>query len=160
MRPLGLTFLLLLGLTLFQAAPAQLNLPEIVQLPNDDFVSSWGETRAIDNRDRPDFSLRGVEASFRCTASGTFKPGSRMRDYYNLRDFEQTLSGSIRFIQDVTAALNNLSLANELQWAVMNCVIPEAIEGEDETQERLDKALERAERERERRREREEKSRE
>jgi hypothetical protein len=133
----------------------QLNLPQIIQLPTDDFVWPWGQTRPIDDLDQPEFSFTGGELSFRCTAKGSFKPGSHMRDEYNSRAFEQSLTGSIHFIQDATTALNELYLNNDLQWALLECIIPETIEPADEAQERLDRALERAERERERRRERE-----
>jgi hypothetical protein len=77
-----------------------------------------------------------------------------MRDYYALREFEQSLTGSIYFIQDVTARFNDLYVSNDLQWALLECIIPETVEPEDEIQERVDRAVERAERERERRRER------
>ena len=131
------------------------NIPTIVQLPTEDFVFPWGETRPTDNLEEPEFSFTGVERSFRCTAKGTFKPGSHMRDVYAAREFEQSLTGSIYFIQAVTEAFNQLYLSNDLQWALLDCRIPETVESEDETQERLDRAVERAERERERRRERE-----
>lgn len=155
---LGLAALIASCLALPRGVTAQLNLPQIVQLPTQDFVYSWGETRPIDDLDRPEFNLRGVEASFRCTATGNFKPGSHMRDYYNLRDFEQSLTGSIYFIQDVTYRLNQLYLSNDLQWAILNCIIPVTVEPEDAVQEKLDKAVEKAQRDRERRREREARS--
>lgn len=141
------------------AASAQLPIPPIVNLPTEDFVWPWGQLRPVDNIEEPEFKLTGVERSFRCTATGTFKPGSHMRDVYEARQFEQSLSGSIQFIQDTTAALNSLYASNDLQWALLECIIPETTESEAETQERLDRALERAERERERRREREEQER-
>ena len=50
--------------------------------------------------------------------------------------------------------LNQLDLSNDLQWAVMECIIPQATESEQEIQEDIDRALERAQREREKRRER------
>lgn len=128
------------------------NLPPIVQLPTEDFVWTWGEPRSADDPEDPDFSVDGVEGPFRCTLNGTFRPGSRMRDYFNLREFEDSLTFTITFIQDATARLNSLFLANELQWAVMNCAIVETPESEAQQQQRLDRALERAERERERRR--------
>jgi hypothetical protein len=137
------------------SAWGQPNIPQIVQLPADDFVWPWGQMRPIDDLEQPEFSFSGVELSFRCTAKGSFKPGSHMRDEYNAREFEQALTGSIHFIQDTTAALNELYLSNDLQWALLECVIPETIEPEDAIQERVDRAVERAERERERRRERE-----
>jgi hypothetical protein len=133
----------------------QLNIPTIVQLPTDDFIWPWGDLRPIDDAQKPEFTMTGVELSFQCQAKGTFKPGSHMRDFYALRDFEQSLSGSIHFIQDVTARFNALYQSNDLQWALLECVIPETVEPEEEVQERVDRAVERAERERERRRERE-----
>jgi hypothetical protein len=139
-------------------ASGQPNIPTMVQLPASDFIWPWGDMRPIDDVEQPEFSLSGVERSFRCTARGNFKPGSHMRDVYTARAFEQSLNGSINFIQEVTAALNELDLNNELQWALLECVIPDTTEPEDETEERLDRAVERAERERERRREREERS--
>jgi hypothetical protein len=131
-------------------------MPPIVNLPTDDFVWPWGQLRPIDNIEEPEFEISGVERSFQCTATGSFKPGSHMRDVYEARQFEQSLMGSITFIQTTTATLNNLYLSNDLQWAVLECIIPESVESEDEAQERVDRAVERAERERERRREREE----
>jgi hypothetical protein len=140
------------------SAGAQLNLPRIVQLPEDDFVYTWGDNVSVDDRTRPHFTIKGIERSFRCTLTGAFRPGSRMRDYYNQRSFEQELVQSIEFIQLGVARLNELYLSNNLDWAVMDCAKPRTEESEDEVQERLDRAVERAERERERRRAREERS--
>lgn len=137
------------------AASAQLAGPPIVNLPTDDFVWPWGQLRPIDNIEEPEFKVSGVERSFHCTATGVFKPGSHMRDVYEARQFEQALSGSIQFIQDTTGALNSLYASNDLQWALLECIIPETTEAETEAQERLDRAVERAQRDRERRRERE-----
>lgn len=146
---------LVIGALAWSAIPAQSGLPQIIQLPTDDFVYTWGDSASVDKRTRPDFTVRGVEQNFQCTLTGAFKPGSRLRDFYNLREFEQSLSGTIYFIQQATARLNDLYLQNQIDWAVMDCIIPETIEEEVERQERLDKAIERAERQRERRRARE-----
>ena len=139
------------------AASAQLNLPQIIQLPDDDFVWPWGQADSVDERSRPDFNINGVERSFRCTLTGAFRAGSHYRDFYNLRDFEQALSSTIYFIQQAAALLNELDLKNEIDWAIMDCIIPESTRSEEqqEMEERLDRALERAERQRERRRARE-----
>jgi hypothetical protein len=137
------------------AASAQPSIPQIVTLPTEDFTWPWGETRPIDDVERPEFTVSGVERAFQCTAKGSFKPGSRMRDTYAMREFEQALNGSIYFIQEATATLNQLDLSNDLQWAIMECIIPESTESEQEIQEDIDRALERAQREREKRRERE-----
>ena len=136
------------------AAWGQLNIPTIVNLPTDDFIWPWGEMRPIDDAEDPEFTVSGVERSFRCTAKGSFKPGSHMRDTYAKRDFEQSLNGSIYFIQAATQRLNELDLSNDLQWALMECIIPDASDSEEAVQEELDRALERAQRERDKRRER------
>lgn len=138
------------------AIDAQPNVPRIVQLPSDDFVWSWGTAARVEDRARPDFEIVGIEASFRCELTGGFRPASRMRDYYNLREFEQELSSSFEFIQDATRALNSLYQRNELDWAIMDCIKPEGEETQDAADDRAARALERAERARERRREREE----
>jgi hypothetical protein len=155
MRLLSHLGILLGGCSILAGAVCgQLSVPVIVQLPTEDFVWSWGDTRPIDDRERPEFTTTGGEAAFRCTATGTFKPGSRMRDFYNMREFEQSLNGTLYFIQVATATLNDLYLSNDLQWATLDCAIPETIEPEEAVQEQLDRAVERAERERERRRKR------
>ena len=142
-------------ITASTGAWGQLNIPTIIQLPDEDFIWPWGQSPGIDDRSRPEFTLNGVESKFRCTAVGAFKPGSRMRDENNRRNFEQALDGSIYFIQAVTDTFNNLILSNDLQWAELDCAAPTASATEIKEQERLDKALERAQRDRERRRARE-----
>jgi hypothetical protein len=135
-------------------ASAQLGLPQIIQLPSEDFTYVWGENISIDDRERPDFKFNGTELPFDCALTGSFRPSSRMTDYYNMREFELALMQTLYFIQDATRILNDLYLDNQLDWAIMECVIPESSDTEDREQERVDKALERAERQRERRRER------
>lgn len=136
-------------------ALAQLQLPNIVQLPTEDFVWVWGENVPVDKRSRPEFTIQGGEQGFLCMLTGSFRPNSRMRDFYNKRDFEQTLGTTLYFIQDATAALNQLYLSRDLDWAIMDCAVPQGEQSEEKSQERLDKAIERAERQRDRRRARE-----
>jgi hypothetical protein len=154
---LQITTLVVLSLSAF-ALNAQVQLPQIIQLPDQDFVYAWGDNASVDKRNRPDFTVHGVERSFRCTLTGAFKPGSHMRDYYSLREFEQSLSTTIYFIQEATARLNDLYLQNELDWAIMDCIIPQSVEDEDKRQEKVDKAVERAEKQRDRRRAKEERA--
>jgi hypothetical protein len=157
MRSIGpAVALLAAGIIGWTSATAQLGIPGIVQLPTQDFVWTWGNARSVDDRTRPHFSISGVEQQFQCTLTGSFKLGSRMRDFYNQREFEQELSMTLEFIQLATYRLNDLYLTNQLQWATLNCVIPETLESETRTQDRVDKALEKAERQRERRRAQEE----
>lgn len=143
------------GATLVSAnALAQLNLPRIVQLPSDPFVWNWGRNLR-EYRDRPDFTINGFQDKFQCKLTGSFRPSSRMSDFYNQRDFEQSLSSTLYFIEDATAALNYYYRQGDLQWAMLDCQVPEGQPTDEATQERVDRALERAERARERRRSRE-----
>jgi len=137
-------------------ASAQISIPNIVQLPTEDFVWNWGRGRAsgFDDQDRPEFSIQGNEREFRCLLTGSFRLGSRMRDFYELREFEQQLLSTLTFIQDATIAMNNFTRTNDLGWATLDCAVPESEVSEDKEQLRLDRAVERAERARERRRRR------
>jgi hypothetical protein len=148
--------ILALPLSAVLAMPVQGQLGSaFVQLPTEPFVWPWGEA-SVDDRSRPDFEVRGREQQFDCELTGSFRLGSRMKDFYNLREFEHTLSTTLYFIQDTTYTLNDLYRMNELDWAILDCQIPTAEESVDEVQERIDRAVERAERQRERRRRREE----
>lgn len=150
---------LLLTALVATGVSAQITIPNIVQLPTQDFVWNWGRVTAagFDTPERPEFTIQGTESGFRCTLTGSFRLGSRMRDFYEMREFEQSLSGSLYFIQDATETLNYYTQTNDLGWATLDCAMPEDIEvSADKEQQRLDRAIERAERARERRRSREE----
>ena len=136
---------------------AQPSIPNaaLYRLPNEDFVYTWGNSTP-EERSRTHFQIEGREAQFFCRLSGRFRPGSRMSDFYNLRAFEQELIGTLYFIRDATYRMNELDFANELDWALLECTIPDYTADEEKAQERVDRALERAQRERERRRAREE----
>lgn len=145
---------LILGAFVSATALAQLTVPRIIQLPTSDFIWNWGRPPTIDRPTRPDFAIQGSEREFRCTLTGDFRPASVLSEYRTLRDWEFSLSGSIYFIQAATADLNTYYQANQLAWATLDCRIPETGPvDEDKTQERIDRALERAQRQRERRRE-------
>ena len=151
MKTIGLAASLLFATT----ALAQLTVPRIVQLPTTDFVWDWGNARG-DERLRPHFEMVGRERRFTCNLTGGFKPGSHMRDFENMRAFEQELSATLYFIQDATYILNDLYRQNDVQWARLDCKLPEEIERDpDEVQDDVDKALERARRDQQRRRDRE-----
>jgi hypothetical protein len=137
---------------------AQITIPNIVQLPTEDFVWNWGRVTAagFDTPERPEFTIQGTESGFRCTLTGSFRLSSRMREFEGMREFEQSLNGSLYFIQDATETLNYYTRTNDLGWATLDCVLPEDNEvSTDKEQQRLDRAVERAERARERRRSRE-----
>lgn len=139
------------------AATAQLPNPFYrVQLPDEDFVWPWGMPLRNEDRQRPDFSVQGGEQGFYCKAEGAFRPASRMSDFENLRAFEMELTSSLYFVQNVTSIFNFYYRERELDWAILDCDKAESNETDEEVQERLDKAIERAERARERRRAQEE----
>jgi len=137
---------------------AQLTIPGIVQLPANDFVWNWGQRTSVDERTRPDFTINGSEERFRCTLTGAFRLGSRMTDFSNLREFEQSLNSTLYFIQDSVEVFNAYYRLNELDWGTLDCAIPNVEITEEATQKRIDRALDRAQRDRERRRSREEQS--
>jgi hypothetical protein len=142
----------------FCATGAVAQLPRIVVLPDNDFVWEWGRTTRLDDRDRPDFTVVGREERFSCTLNGSFRPNSRYNDQFVIRDMEANLISTPYFIQASTELMNNLDRARDIQWASLDCKIPEATtEQEAELRERENEALERARRAQEkRRREREE----
>jgi hypothetical protein len=77
-----------------------------------------------------------------------------MRDFYQMREFEQSLLSTLYFIQDATATMNYYTQSNDLGWATLDCAVPDSEVSEDKAQQRLDRAVERAERVRDRRRSR------
>jgi hypothetical protein len=153
MRGFSRLNLLLLALV---ATGVSAQIPQIYTLPTEDFVYNWGRgtSSSFEERGRPQFSITGIERDFRCTMTGAFRLGSRMRDFYDMREFEQSLNGTLYFIRDAVDALNYYYQTNDLDWATLDCVIPQSETTEDKAQERLDRAVERAERQRERRRRR------
>jgi len=148
------TFLVLVGLlasTYSGFAAAQVRFP--MQLPENDFVWTWGRANGLDDRRRfaEDFSVVGGEAGFRCELAGkmSLARGSTVTE---MRDLENRLQTSLFFIQDTATLMYELDYYNDLDWAVLDCKKQEANETEADLQEREDKARERAERARERRR--------
>ncbi len=127
-----------------------------VNLPNSDFRWVWGEAITDERQKRSlrDFSSSGHEAGFSCQLTGALRPGSRI-DELELRRLEMELSISLYFIQAATRVLNELDYQRDLDWAVLDCKLPEAREPDPEAQqERLDRLRERALRRQAERRER------
>ena len=127
-----------------------------VNLPRGDFRWQWGEVDVADGRPTPrhDFSSSGHEAGFSCELMGALRPGSRI-DERDLRRLESELSISLYFIQSATRVMNDLDYQRDLDWAVLDCKLPEAREPDPEAQqERLDRLRERALRRQAERRER------
>ena len=141
----------LLASTYGGLAAAQVRLP--MQLPENDFVWTWGRTNGLDDRRRfaEDFAVVGVEAGFRCDLTGKMSL-ARGATTTEMRDLESRLQTSLFFIQDTATLMYELDYYNQIEWAVLDCKKQEANETEADLQEREDKARERAERARERRR--------
>jgi len=115
-----------------------------VNLPNGDFRWQWGR----DIPDRPqalrDFSASGHEAGFNCELTGALRPSAQI-DQLAIRRLESELGISLYFIQAATRVMNELDFQNDLDWAVLDCKMPEAREPDPEAQqERLDRLRERA----------------
>lgn len=125
-------------------------------LPNGDFRWQWGEP--VDQRapSLRDFSSSGSEGGFMCELTGALRVGSRIDDL-DLRRLESELSISLYFVQAATRVMNDLDYQRDLDWAVLDCKLPEEREPDAEAQqERLDKLRERALRRQAERRERRE----
>jgi len=122
-------------------------------LPNNDFRWQWGDV-AETKRSLRDFSASGNEAGFTCQLTGALRPGARI-DELDLRRLESELNISLYFIQAATRVMNDLDYRRDLDWAVLDCQLPEAREPDPEAQqERLDRLRERALRRQAERRER------
>lgn len=127
-----------------------------VNLPNNDFRWQWGDVDAAGQGRRTlrDFSSSGNEAGFTCQLTGALRAGSRIEDL-ELRRLESELGISLYFIQAATRVMNDLDYRRDLDWAVLDCKLPEAREPDPEAQqERLDRLRERALRRQAERRER------
>ena len=128
--------------------------PGFFTIPKDDFTWIWGDLEERDLKRRPDFDVRGGEASFRCELTGELRVSSRMQQP-DIRQLEQTLTTSLAFIQESAQTMNILTQQLDLDWARLECKHPEVDEDAAAEQERLDRAVEKAIRARERRRARE-----
>ena len=125
--------------------------PGFVTLPREDFTWIWGEMTERDLGRRPDFDSYGNEGGFRCRLTGRLRVSSRMTQG-EIRNFEQSLSSSLAFIQASAEAMTVLDRRLELDWARLECEKPDTELSEEAAEERLDRAREKAIRDRERRR--------
>ena len=133
----------------------------LVTLPSSDFTWRWGNWDRELSRRVNDFDITGHEASFRCELTAGLRPSSRMTRE-DVRAIENELQGSLYFIQEAAHTLNILDQQRDLEWAELACAKPQPAEtSPEESQERVDRAREKAveemlrQRERRERRERE-----
>jgi hypothetical protein len=134
---------LLLSLLCQDAVNAQFS--GLVNLPQNDFTWQWGDWDESRRRGgSEDFSMTGAEGGFRCELTGRLSPSSRMTEL-GIRELENELQGSLYFIQAAAYAMNELDRARNIDWAELNCVKPQPTERDaEETQERVDRAREKA----------------
>lgn len=109
-------------------ANAQFNsgLPGQMNLPRDDFTWTWGRKPSGETKFE-DFSVFGSEGRFRCDLTGKLSIGTRM-SRMDIRDLESELRGQLNFIQSATYMMNNLDAQRQLEWATLECKLPEETE--------------------------------
>jgi hypothetical protein len=140
---------LLLASLPFDGAEAQFGFP--VNLPQNDFRWVWGRNEVVAARGG-DLDVRGGEGGFRCELSARLSPASRL-SRMDMRNLERELQTTLFFIQSAANTMNALDQRHEIDWAVLECSKSQPAERDaEESQERVDKALERAKRKRDRRR--------
>jgi hypothetical protein len=115
-----------------------------VNLPQNDFTWHWGDWDESNTRRTEDFSMTGGEAGFSCELTGRLSPSSRMTER-DIRELENDLQGGLYFIQAAAYTMNELDRARNIDWAELSCVKPQPTERDaEETQERVDRAREKA----------------
>lgn len=114
---LNLFFLNTVGAQFSGGFPGQMNLPK------SDFTWTWGRKPNGEVRFE-DFSVLGNELSFRCDLTGRLRIGSRL-SRMDIRNLENELRGQMSFIQSATYMMNNLDANRELEWATLECKLPE-----------------------------------
>lgn len=147
---------LLLAFALASPAWAQFGTvyPGFYTLPKNDFTWLWGDPEERDFSRSPDFTVHGNESGFECALDGRLRPGSHL-ERLDIREMERNLSNSLFFIQDTVQTLNVLDQGLDLDWGRLACMKRQIDPNAEQEQERLDRAIEKAERARERRRARE-----
>ena len=116
---------LLSSLFLLNTVGAQFSsgFPGHMNLPKSDFTWTWGRKPSEEVRFE-DFSVLGNELSFRCDLTGKLRIGSRL-SRMDIRNLENELRGQMSFIQSATYMMNNLDASRELEWAALECKLPE-----------------------------------
>jgi len=139
----------------FAAAYAQFGqgFPGFVNLPDQDFTWNWGRTVDTVVSRAEDFSIRGSQAQFRCELSGRFSAGSHYTST-DARELANRLQSSLFFIEDAAYTMDALDRQRELDWATLSCEEPKRDESEQASQEREDRAREKALKDLQKRRER------
>lgn len=117
-------------------------------LPQNDFVWRWGDEKR--QRGIGDLSVSGSEAGFNCDLVADLGPGSRYT-VNEVRQLENELRTRLDFIYAATTLMNQLDLQNDLDWAVLTCMKPQAApltpeqkaENEARAREKMQREIER-----------------
>lgn len=114
----------------------------VPNLPQNDFIWNWGNPER--SRGFGDFSINGGEDRFRCSLTGKLSAGSRLTTR-QVREMEIDLGSSLYFIQTATNTMNTLERRRDLDWATLDCALPEESESSDaEREAREEEARQRA----------------
>jgi hypothetical protein len=135
---------LALVLGLLSPGPTHAQFSPFVTLPTNDFTWRWGRDREVPTRRYPDFSVSGNDGSFQCELTGKFSPFSNMT-MADARELETEIRANLMFIQSAAYAMSVLDQNREIDWAELACVkyVPPERSAE-ESQEKVDKAREKA----------------
>jgi hypothetical protein len=141
-----------LGAALFGAAVSAGAQLGFYQLPKDDFIWNWGNTRDEVQRGFADLDLQGNEAGFRCELTARLRASGTLSQP-EIRQLENDLRARLDFIYAASEAMTYLERMSSLDWGRLDCKKPErAIADEAESAEREARAREKMQREIERRR--------
>ena len=137
-------------LLLSPAAEAQLG---FYQLPKENFIWYWGDSReGTERRGFADLELRGGEGLFRCEFTARLRASSAFSQQ-EINQLENDLRSRLDFVYAVSEAMNYLEQMRALDWGVLDCKRPEAGPVDPtESAERETRARDKMQRELERRR--------
>lgn len=136
------------------AVPATAQFGGFYQLPQDDFIWRWGNSREGEQqRGMADIDTRGGEASFRCELTASLRVSSAVSQP-EIRELENELRTRPDFIYATSEMMGYLERMGALSWAVLDCKKAGASGPPDEevSAEREARAREKMQREIERRR--------
>ncbi len=141
-----------LGTALLAAAvPAGAQLG-FYQLPKDDFIWNWGNTRDEVQRGFADLDLQGSDAGFRCELRARLRASGALSQP-EIRQLENDLRARLDFIYAASEAMSYLERMSSLDWGRLDCKKHQAAAtDEEESAEREARAREKMQREIERRR--------
>lgn len=142
----------LVALAAAASAPVAAQFGGFYQLPQDDFIWRWGNTRDGQQRGFADIDVRGGEAGFRCELTARTRASSALSTP-EIRELENQLRTRLDFVYATSETMNYLERYGSLDWAILDCKKASADPPDEEVRaEREARAREKMQREIERRR--------